>query len=220
MTRRLLIFFLLLTSLTSLHGQIRLTSCSCPQTQYSDTKADTTFSLSNDRTIALCGYKNPDTRPTTFSEFVLYVCGQDSIVDFWGATLTCRLKVNKDTLLVEQIENLPTGMNQKFQQTVWTTEKIFFKKGKTSRLLKVNTGIQKYTDKEIKLILTEFENTKNGYDEKKMELVYKLFIASISGSKTARQYFQDFGNKFWTLDGADREEYNDLIAMLGLWDKK
>lgn len=39
-------------------------------------------------------YQTMDTikrRPTTFSEFILAVCGQDTTIDFWGAVLTCRL---------------------------------------------------------------------------------------------------------------------------------
>ena len=51
-----------------------------------------------------------------------------------------------------------------------------------------------------------------------MAIVNKLFIATISGDKKARQYFKEFKNKFGTLDGAFSEEYNDLTTMLELWD--
>ncbi|NVO31143.1 hypothetical protein [Hymenobacter lapidiphilus] len=101
-------------TLTSVFGQTKMTSCDCPKTQFAGTKADTTFHLSNGKTIVLCGYKNPDSKTTNFSEFILAVCGQDTIIDFWGAVLTCRLKANKDTLLVDQLQNLQTGKNFKF----------------------------------------------------------------------------------------------------------
>ena len=103
---------------TTIYGQTKNISCNCPKTEYAGTKADTAFHFSNGKTIVLCGYKNPDSSPATFSEFVLAICGQDSIIDFWGATLTCRLKINNDTLLVQQIEILPTGKKFKFQPTV------------------------------------------------------------------------------------------------------
>ncbi len=183
-------------------------------------KPDTTFYLSNGKAIVLCGYKNPDSNPTTFSEFVLSVCGQDTIIDFWGAVLTCRLRVKKDTLLVDQLETLPTGKDFTFQETVWTTEKIYFSNGVVVRNLTTNKTIRKYSKQEIQTVLTEFENTKKGYDVKKMDIAYKLFIAAISGNETAKKYFFEFENKFWTLDGADRETYSDLTAMLQLWRPK
>ena len=194
--------------------------CDCPKTQFAGTKADTTFHLSSGKTIVLCGYKNPDSKPTTFSEFILSVCGEDTIIDFWGAVLTCRLKVNKDTLFVDELQNLPTGKNFKYQETVWTTEKIYFSEQKVVRKLVVNRQIRKYTQDEIQTVLKTFETSKSGLDDNKMVIANKLFIATISGDKKAKQYFKEFNNKFGILDGAFKEEYSDLIAMLELWDKK
>lgn len=51
-----------------------------------------------------------------------------------------------------------------------------------------------------------------------MEIANQLFFATISGDKTARKYFNNFENKFGTLDGAFAEEYNDLKGMLKQWD--
>jgi hypothetical protein len=52
-----------------------------------------------------------------------------------------------------------------------------------------------------------------------MQLVNRLFIATISKDNTARKYFYEFEKKF-ELDGAFSEEYNDLKAMLEVWDKQ
>lgn len=207
-------------TLTSVFGQTKKTSCDCPKTQFAGTKADTTFHLSNGKTIVLCGYKNPNSKPTTFSEFILSICGQDTTIDFWGAVLTCRLKVNKDTLLIDQLQNLPTGNNFKFQETVWTTEKLYFSGQKIVRKLVVNRQIRKYNQDEIQSVLKSYEKAKLGLDDSKMEIAKKLFIATISGDKKARQYFMEFKHKFGTLDGAFAEEYSDLKAMLELWDRK
>lgn len=207
-------------TLTSVCGRTKRTSCDCPKTQFAGTKADTTFYLSNGKTIVLCGYKNPDSKPTTFSEFILSVCEQDTIIDFWGAVLTCRLKVSKDTLLIDQLQNLPTGKNFKFQETTWTTEKVYFNGQELVRKRVVNRQIGKYSQDEIQSVLKTYETAKPGLDDSKMELASKLFIATISGDKKARQYFKEFKNKFGTLDGAFSEEYNDLTAMLELWDRK
>ena len=220
MTRHCITIILTFLTLTSLYGQTKKVSCDCPKTQYAGTKADTTFHLSNGKTIVLCGYKNPDSKPATFSEFILSVCEQDTIIDFWGAVLTCRLKVNKDTLLVDQLQNLPTGTNFKFQETVWTTEKLYFSGQKIVRKLIVNRQIRKYNQDEIQSVLKSYETAKYGLNDSKMEIANKLFIATISDDKKARQYFKEFKNKFGALDGAFAEEYSDLTAMLGLWDRK
>lgn len=211
---------LTILTLSSVYGQRNKASCDCPKTQFAGTNVDTTFHLSNGKTIVLCGYKNPDSKPTTFSEFVLSVCGQDTIIDFWDAALTCQLRVNKDTLLVEQLQNLPTGKNFKFQETIWTTEKIYFREQKLIRQIVVNRQIRKYSQNEIQFVLKKYETAKTGLDDSKMEMANKLFVAIISGSKKARHYFKEFKSKFGTLDGAFAEEYSDLIAMLELWDRK
>lgn len=220
MTRHCITIILIFLTLTSVFGQTKKTLCDCPKTEYTGTKADTTFFLSNGTTIVLCGYKNPESKPTTFSEFILSVCGQDTIIDFWGAVLTCRLKVYKDTLFVDELQNLPTGKNFKYQETVWTTEKIYFSGQKVVIKREVNRQIRKYTDDEIHMVLKTYETAKSGFDNNKMVIANKLFIATISGDKKARQYFKEFKSKFGTLDGAFAEEYSDLTAMLEFWDRK
>jgi len=220
MKRQYITILLLFLTLSSVSGQSKKTSCDCPKTQYAGTKPDTTFHFLNGKTIVLCGYKNTESQPATFSEFILAVCGQNEIIDFWGAVLNCRLKVEKDTLLVDQIQNLPTGNNFKYQETVWTTEKIYFVKEKVARKLEVNRKIKKYNPNEIKAVLKEFEIAKLGLDDSKMVIANKLFIATISGDKKARHYFEEFDTKFGVLDGAYKEEYSELIAMLQLWDKE
>lgn len=84
----------------------------------------------------------------------------------------------------------------------------------------VNRQIRKYTEDEIQTVLKTYETAKSGLDDNKMVIANKLFIATISGDKKARQYFKEFNNKFGILDGAFKEEYSDLTAMLELWDRK
>jgi hypothetical protein len=181
---------------------------------------DTSFRFSNSKSIILCGYKNPDIKPTTFSEFTLSICGQDTIIDFWDATLTCRLKFKKDTLVIEDIKNLPTATERKYQMTTWTVEKIYFANSKLRRHLTTNKTIRKYNQQEILKTIKEYETGKPGLDDNKMELANRLFISTISGDKKARQYFADFETKFGRLDGAFSEEYSDLTSMLRLWDNE
>ena len=152
---------------------------------------------------------------------MLSVCGLDSIIGFWGAVLTCHFKVNKDTLVVEEIQNFPTGKNFKYQEVVWTREKLYFDNQLVHRKLVVNRQIRKYTPSEIQAVLKEYKLANQTLDEDKMLLANRLFIAAISGEPRARQYFKEFEKKFSTqLDGANSEEYHELQAMLALWDEK
>lgn len=183
-------------------------------------KPDTTFFLSDGHKIILCGYKDNNHNETYFSEFILQVCGQESIVDFWDATQTCRLSVYQDTLEIVEIKNLPTNNNRTYQLTDWSIEKVYFDKGHLKRTFEVNRTIRKYTKQEIQVTLKEFENAKTGIDDSKIELANRLFISAISGDKTARIFFREFETKFGQLDGAFAEEYKDLKAMLSLWTRE
>lgn len=189
------------------------------KTQFAGTRADTTFYLSNGKTIVLCGYKNPESKPTTFSEFILAVCGQDTIIDFWGAVQTCRLNVNKDTLFVSELKNLPTGKNFKYQETVWTTEKY----SSMDRRLLENfslTDKSKIQSRRNTNCVKSIRNSKVWTWRMQNGNCKQTIYCYNFGWQKARQYFKEFKNKFGTLDGAFAEEYSDLIAMLDLWDKK
>ncbi|WP_374540235.1 hypothetical protein [Flavobacterium sp.] len=219
MTRFSLLICLIFFTFGFGFGQNKNLKCDCPKTQFAGEKADTIFYLANNKSIVLCGFKNPNRKPATYSEFILAICGQDTIIDFWGAVLTCRLRVSKDTLLIDQLQNLPTGKDFGSQETIWMTEKIYFNGHKTLRKSFVNRQITKYNAAQIKQVLQAYLLAKPAIDESKMEIASKLFIATLSGDKIARQYFAEFKTKF-ILDGAFAEEYNDLTLMLKQWDEK
>ncbi|GAB2967269.1 hypothetical protein GCM10027048_42440 [Hymenobacter coalescens] len=212
----LLLLLALLTSGT-VRGQGAKAACACPPNEFAGTVADTAFHLASGRTLVLCGYRNEDSRPASFSEFVLAACGQQRIVGFWGSLLTCRLAVAGDTLLVQQLERLPTGPNFDFRETVWATERVYFVGDKAVRTFAVNRQLPRYSRQQIRAATTAYETAPKGPG--KMELAHTLFLATISGSSAARQYFTAFKTRFGVLDGHDKEEYQKLAAMLALWDR-
>lgn len=214
-----LIIAIALVSLSVAHGQTKVASCDCPKNDEGITGVDTTFHLSNGKTLVLCGYRNEDTESITFSEFVIAVCGEDTVIDFWDATQYCTVKVEADTLLIEDLHRFPTGKDFQYEDNVWSTEKIFFVGNKTVLTNQVNRQIPKYSSDEIQAVLKNYETATPPLSDSKMELANQLFIAAISGSKKAREYFHDFRTRFGELDGAFSEEYSDLSAMLSLWDK-
>lgn len=217
---QMMFVFLLTLGLTiNSLGQTPDKECNCPPNKFANTKPekpDAIFTLTKGR-IVLCGYAENKNNERLFSEFVLAVCGQDTVIDFWDALTVCRVTTDKDVLKIEELKNLPTGDNLTFVETVWRIEKISLKSGQVERSSELNRKIRKYDQREIKMVLTEYEslNRKLTYDD--MDLVYKLFMAAISGNQTARNYLTD-ETRFDTLDGAFAEDYKELIAMLRNWE--
>lgn len=217
-----LIILLAFLSSAMFYGQPSAVSCNCPQNDYLKTKTDTIFQLSNGKMIALCGYKNPDTKPVTYSEFILGECGQDTIIGFWDAMVECRLRVEKENLLITHLVNLPVGINFEYQDTEWKTQKLNFGRERIDSTLIVNRGIRKYTQDEIKSVLKSYKinAAKRELSEDVMVIVNELFVAILSGNKTARKYFKAFATDFGEVDGSYGEEYDDLVGMLLEWDSR
>lgn len=196
------------------------TDCLCPKK--SDlgifdeaAKPDSIFNFSNNQKILLCGYKEKQDAGAVFSEFILQVCGQDSIIDFWDATQTCRITQQHDSLEVTDLRLLPTGKDRAFITTGWSTEKFYFSKGNLKRVLTINPNIRKYSKAEIRKTLSEFKSLKKDDDAQKiLDLGWRLLIAKISGSDPAAGCLDKFETKFGPFDGAVAEDFNDLKAML------
>lgn len=193
--------------------------CKCAENDFAGTKTDTVYQLSNGKRIALCGYRNIEKKPIDFSEFVLSVCGEKMIIDFWDATQTCNLKKINDTLIVEELIDLPTKKDRNYETNIWGIDKIYFENDKVIKKHFVNKNIKSYSEKEIARTLKEYENADEKIDDGKMLLVNRLFISTLSGNKKAREYFYKFKEKY-KIDGAFLEEYSDLKAMLEFWDKQ
>lgn len=178
------------------------------------------FTFSTGQKILLCGYKNEDTGKPTYSEFILQECGQDTVVDFWGAQFTGVVTFYKDVITIKELKNLPTGKNRSFNDDAhWSTETLQYTNGKLVRKYSINRIIRKYNKEEIAQTLKEYEDGSANYKDDVEVLMNRLFVASISGSEKARSYFNNFGT-FTLLDGAVLEEYKDLAAMLAQWEEK
>ena len=194
-------------------------TCNCPDSKYHEkgSIADTVFSLSKNKTVALCGYQNEN---GNFSEFTLSVCNSNKIIDFWGAVKNCRIESKNDTLYVYEIKFLPVSKNFEYDSIAWNIEKIYFNKDSINRINVVNPEFPKYTNSQITEVLSEFEEADSKIDEQKMALANKLFVATVSGNDKARGFFKKFPLKMTVLDGAYAEEYHELEAMLKQWDSQ
>jgi WD40 repeat protein len=202
-------------------GQAKSPDCKCAASIYAARKADTVFQLPGNVSIASCGSeeKNIIKGKVLFSEFVLSVCGSDKIIKFWDAVTICNVKTLKGALLVETLVNLPVGSNMKYKETVWTTERIYFSKGKLVRDSVINPHLPKYTASQVNYVLSRYKHTPNANNDVTIELADKLFISIVSGSPKAKEYLVNFRKKFTTLDGVYQEDYDSLMRMLQLWER-
>lgn len=192
--------------------------CRCVGEMMRESKVSTIFNFSNSKQIALCA-NDMNKEQGTYSEFALNVCGADTIIDFWGALENCKLAMQGDTLVVSSIELLANGTKYALTPQVWCNEYIYFRSGGLMRVLRVNRNISKYSQAQIADVLNQYEKAPLKLSDSAMEILERLFMASISGSKTARNYFIGFEKKFGKTDGGFAEEYHDLLAMLELWDQ-
>jgi len=205
------------------YAQTTKRSCDCPQNQYAQTKGDTTFHLSNGKSIALCGYQEPGSKPIVYSEFVLSDCARDSVIDFWRAVLDYHVEVKADTILLKRLEYLHVGKDFKEQEVVWSTEKLFWKGQKVIREKVTNLQLQNpYNADEIEAVLRAYESASPdlSYGQGIVPLEDKLFAATISGSIKARQYFEEMPSKFNHFGGAITEYHSRLQEMLRSWDRQ
>jgi hypothetical protein len=220
-----LLILLLLNVYT--YGQLKECECICPKRHFSEAREpDTVFYFSNGRAIGLCGYREIDSASNkiSFYEFNLFVCGQNSIIASGGWFLqNSKLEKIRDTLILKDCPFLPTGKNFKEEETPWIIEKIYFIHGKAKITKRINRNIRKYNRQEIQKVFAEYERIKpshSNFDDSTIELVYKLFVATISGNIKARKYFFDVPQKFSGLDAIYGEMYSDLKHKLSQWDKK
>jgi hypothetical protein len=178
---------------------------------------DTVFTFSPSSRIVLCGFKDTSYGELLYTEFIMAVCGCDYSIAYWNASQFCRLKFKKDTLFVENIKRLPVGPDRSYQNVSWSRELITFRFERVQRKLEVNKNIRRYSKEEIQQTLDEYKKAEPG---KRQELMDKLFIAAISGSKSAAKYLRELKEK----DGPLRKElvniYDDLSDMLALWQRQ
>jgi hypothetical protein len=197
--------------------------CECPKSMFAPAGAKPTkvFHFSNNRSIGL--YGGTDTEiikgKTLYSEFVLAACGAKKIIKFWGAVLTCDVKMANDTLYVNTLYGFPIGKAMKPRYIPWTIERIYFTGSKTTRDSMINPHIPKYTPAQIARVLSQYQHTPNANNDATIDLADKLFISTLSGSKKAKYYLVNFEKKFTTLDGIYQEEYDTIMRMLKLWEK-
>jgi hypothetical protein len=196
--------------------------CECLKTPFETGKESEVFEFSKGKKIMLCGSINSENGNTNYFEFVLFVCGKKTVIDFWDANKVCEVTKIQDTLFVNQMVDLPIGKNFDMEQTTWRVDKLFFVADQLSIKGTVNRDISTYNEKQIAALIKNFQSTKPvsvSTDDKKIELASKLFMGAVSGDATCRKYFTAFKNDYKIIGTPAEDAYNELVAKLETWDK-
>lgn len=215
---KLILFLSLLFGVFATQAQILHKDCHCPKNPMSGTKVDTVFQLSNGKNIALCGFRDKDEHPPIFSEFVLSPCGQDTIIGGGGALMPCQISIRKDTLLVQRMKYLATGSHFTLEQNIWETDQIYFNGDKAQHQIVLNPNLRKYNQEEIKKVLDNYQKYGLKVKHDRVPIIDELFMATLSGSTQAHNYFKAIGKDPDNgLDGVLGEQYSMLNRMLKEW---
>ncbi len=213
--KKYILFIIILFGVLTSHAQT--TNCECIIHDAKKVKADSIYTFSNGKSLAICGYREGN--PNIFSEFYLNRCDMDSSLGFWDALRDCKVTLENDTLFIREFKLMANGGNREVLANIYTIEKFYFKQGELKRNLIINPELKMYNQESINLVIKKYESTKGEMSEDKIDLAYELFYATISGSKKASEYFKKFDKKFFIPSGAYLEEWQEIQEMLKLWNE-
>jgi hypothetical protein len=189
--------------------------CNCP---FIPGRTDTTLELLNEKTIFLCGYPIKDGNETYYSQFIIGLCGQETISGHWDDKSICKIYSHSDTLFLEEKISLPIGENMENQKTNWSVEKFYYINKELSSSLSLNRNIRKYSKKEINQTIKFCETSDFKSDADILDMMNKLFVATISGDLKSREYFKNLPTKFTKFEGKNLQVYQVLQEKIVLWD--
>lgn len=198
--------------------------CSCPEPyNYEKKGADKVYQYENGKTIGLCGYSERENSHVVYSEFVLFDCVSNKVLGEWGATQTCFVDFDNDTLVVKELKMLPVGKKFAYSHVPLIITKIYHRNKGFSKVSSFNKHIPKYSPAQVNKVLEKYKDLnmlqKRGYYDSIIVISDMLLWSYVSGSKIAEKYLNKVEKSVGPFDGAIAEEWNE-IWMLYLYYKE
>ena len=171
---------------------------------------DTIISISSEVNFAICGWFEND----FVSEFTVTKCGQDSILNFYGAVLNYKFHVDGDTLVLTDYRFF---IDEKPMFYPWAVEKYFDNKGNIEHKREI---VYKLTGEVSKndFLQSWSKEIRNDYSVNQ-ELVTKTFLLSLTDTMYYNSYFSNYRDTF-QIDGVIAEYYNELSEMYKEYNNK
>ncbi|MGC4101197.1 hypothetical protein [Ferruginibacter sp.] len=196
-------------------------NCNCPENNLGATgKANKVYSFKNGKTIGLCGTVEAGKKDVAYSEFILFQCGKNKILQEWDATETCNILMKNDTLTVQELYGLAINKQQQIKWVPFYITRYYFDSAAIKHTSFFKRDLPKYTTTVIRRILNSYNKlTKQTAGDSILLTAHRLFWAYVSGSQRAGRYLDSFEKKFGPFDGAVAEEYHDLWSTYQLYKK-
>ena len=193
--------------------------CDCPKNNLTTSvKADKIFTFSNGISIGFCGFIDTSTKDTTYSEFILFQCGQPKILNQWNATQTCKISKAKDTLIVQELYRLAIDKSMELEWVPFYITKYYFDNTIFRSTSFFRKDLPTYSPTQINTVISQYKKlTKQVGSDSKLLIAHQLFWAYVSGSKEAAKHLNTFEKSFGPFDGAIAEEFHDLWAKYKLY---
>jgi len=202
---------------------VKSQNCNCPQDKMLPKYGSTVrvFSFSSSIKLGICGYHKVVGKDTAYSEFCLFQCGFNKVIDEWDATQICRINQVRDTLFVKELKGLPVGKNMEAKWAPFYINKYYFTNGVLKQETFYRKDLKNYSDLQIHEVLDEYKKLKkDGNYEHLLLVANRLFWAYVSGSKEAEAKLMTMEQKFGPFDGAIAEDWKDLLATYEHWKSK
>lgn len=187
--------------------------CKCAAGDSTTKSPDSVFVFRNGMTLALCGSITVDTREVTFSAFRMILCGPDSVVGTWDENKTCRILFNRDLLTVQGMFNLPVGPGFNYKPVPLLLDQFSFDGSVLKRKTRVG-DLKRLKPAEAAKVVRDYEAMAKPVTENPEDPLNRLFMAAVSGNKSAYRHFMGFATDNPELDGDTQIQFNELLALL------
>jgi hypothetical protein len=200
----------------------RAQDCNCPVDVNNDNdgKPYKVYKFSNGKELGLCGYMTVELIDTTYTQFVLYNCGDNAAIKEWGKTKSCKPEKVKDELFIREMYGLPIGQSFSTIRVPFYIHKFSFRNGTLRDEAFYSKSLRKYSKPEIEQVFKEYNDLVKGNNGSILRVSKMLFWAYISGSKEAETYFKSIPDKFGPFESAIAEEMDDITAIFNDWKLK
>ncbi len=185
-------------------------SCMCGS---NGSLADSVITLSNKKSISLCGLKTYSSIGTSFKNLSYGECNKSPLTTLTPVNSYLPMVV-KDTLYLMEMIELPITSTYAYSAIAMLQEKLWFYHDSLKASACINPNFPNYSHEQILDIFEQYQQMEVIYDKRVSILMDKLFVAAISGNVLAVKTFKNFEAKFTNLTGDDKVRYMELSGIL------
>lgn len=200
---------------------VKAQDCACPPdiNNDNDGRPSKVFRFSNGKELGICGYTAVEL-DTSYTQFTLFECGDNKVVEVWDVNKTCQAQKVKDELIIKEMYGLPIG--QSFS-TIWRPfliHKYSYKNGVLKEEEYYRKDLGKYSKQQLDQVFAEYKKLPEGTKENMMHVANMLFWAYVSGNKEAEDDLKSLPQKYGPFNGVIADEWKAIFGTYEKWKGK